>query len=216
MRVDHVYVEVPDPDAVFHRLAQLLGAEMAWPMAQFGRFQSGDLALGGLNLEIVRFADTVPAPSPSRLDGIALRVDAHDGELALIAPGIRLQPSEPFGQDGVILWTNQGIDGLGAASINTFLCEYSPTLQRSLARIAARPAPRAELVIVESDRAVADRWKRLGIAASVNPLRPRTYLSVEYAGNNLVEARRYLAQHQLPIELEPVRNYQHLAPNIQS
>jgi hypothetical protein len=201
LRIDHVYIEVPDPDGVWASLAKLLHLGVAWPVQDYGDFRSGGLALGAFNLELVRFAGTEPRPDPRRLDGIALAGSSLESAVsALRAQELRIGDPVPFGPPGPVLWTNAQVDGLLPSSTSVFVCAYEAFMRDALERVAEQPAPAAAVELAVAPETV-ERWRALGLSATAGQHGPQSRVVVEFSGSD--EDRRaaqaYVHDMQLPI-----------------
>ncbi|GAB3917651.1 hypothetical protein GCM10011575_31130 [Microlunatus endophyticus] len=201
MRIDHVYIEVPDPEAMQAALADLLGLALAWPVKDYGAFRSGGLALGPFNLELVRFAGTDPRPAEHRLDGIALSAASlHDAAADLASVGRAMGAPQPFRAQGSMLWTNADVPALLPPPTPTFVCIYEPELSRALARAAAAPAPAADVEIILPAGEQACAWSRLRLPWTAGTaVASRVRIVVDDPDTD--RAQRYLRELHLPIRL---------------
>ena len=180
--VDHVFVPVLDPQAVFHLLTRELGLPEAWPFQTYGAFASGGVGLGNANLEIVAHNPASPwfrAQAPARVQGVVFApsrpVDAAYAEAVRMRNIPCLPPAphegELLGHRGVV-WTNLLFLDFISPVAGAMVCEYHvPEAVDPAARQARLDGAQggalgvlalAELVIASPDRAAAEaRWRRL-------------------------------------------------------
>ena len=143
-KVDHIVIGTADPRALFSLLADTLRLPVAWPLASFGSFQSGGVAVGNLNIEVgrarargvdsaqaARFNAVVfePAPLPEALAELDVRGVAHEKPLDYgMEPGT--PPDSPA-------WTTVKLTTLSDRGLDVVLCEYHRPDVRALGRALA-------------------------------------------------------------------------------
>ena len=123
-RVDHVYVELSEPQPVFEALTGPLGLPTAWPYAEYGgAFASGGVYLGDLILETVSFG----RGGDGLRQGIALtpHPDLPTARTELTGRGIPVDADVPFHAGERLLWTNADLPGLSGPGLHVFVCEYA-------------------------------------------------------------------------------------------
>lgn len=140
-RVDHIYVEIDDAQAVFDALTRRLGLPVGWPFRQVAEgFASGGISLGNLILELVSFGHPVEQSS----FGVALSPAAGlaEARAVLAARGVDLGDGvEVRDENSVLMWTSAPVPALCASGLYTFVCDYvvDPRLreERCQAELAA-------------------------------------------------------------------------------
>jgi hypothetical protein len=130
-RVDHVLIASSDAGELFSLLSDKFEFPVVWPMANYGRFTSGGVFVGNLNLEVVRTAVSEDKTNKSRFVGIALEPEPLQHSLEeLDARKIAHGSAIPFVQvssdsAAKTLWSTVMLPGLSDESTVIFLCEYS-------------------------------------------------------------------------------------------
>lgn len=174
--VDHVTSVQPDRPArlLFSALSRL-GLMVAWPYASYGRFASGGVRLGNLNLEVI---GTPGDPAAAGVAG-----NAGDGgwprQLVTLAPASLENLPAELDQRGVLhgeprpfslkpggepLYTTVGLPGLGGAGLAVQFCAYpdGPRTQTVPARDLAGVQHVDRVVLGASDAGAAwQRWTAL-------------------------------------------------------
>ena len=130
-QIDHLLVESTKAGELFVWLTETLRLPVAWPMARYGRFASGGVALGNVDLEILEVAAGASGNAPNRLVGLALEPVAWPQTLAeLQRRGITHGDPAPFYRRrwlrrGELLWTTVSLPSVSHDSFEVFLCEYA-------------------------------------------------------------------------------------------
>jgi catechol 2,3-dioxygenase-like lactoylglutathione lyase family enzyme len=125
-QVDHIVIRSNDADRLFKFLTETLQLPVAWPMSDFGGFGSGGVAVGNVNLEVIR--STVAG---SAFTGFALEPAALARSLrTLDERGIPHGPPTEFRSGGLLgiggktLWTTVALPSVSGDAVEIFFCEY--------------------------------------------------------------------------------------------
>lgn len=147
-QIDHILIETTDANALFVLLSETLQLPVAWPMYDYGGFASGGIALGNVNLEILRSSEAAVGAVRSRFVGVALEPAPLRFSLPeLKARGIRYGRPAPYtsiGTDGSATtpWTTVGLPSVSHETTSVFLCAYArdvaETRRQSLAQLRSR------------------------------------------------------------------------------
>ena len=126
-QIDHILIASRNPDALFSLLTETLQLPVAWPMTDYGAFASGGVAVGNVNLEIIRETERVADNLKSRWIGFALEPEPLRRSIAeMDARGIRHGTPSPFKSSLFkTRWTTVGLLDLLAGGSQIFLCEYT-------------------------------------------------------------------------------------------
>lgn len=130
-QIDHVLIESAEPESLFSLLSETFQLPVVWPMSDYGRFASGGVAAGNVNLEVIRAPAARAGGARSRWAGFALEPEPLVASLAeLQARGISHGAPAPFtskGPDGsaITLWTTVGLPSVSHDAAPVFLCEYA-------------------------------------------------------------------------------------------
>jgi len=125
-QVDHILIASSDAKELFSLLADTFQFPAAWPMSHYGGFASGGVALGNVNLEIIKAAGA----GKSRFTGFALEPEPLRTSLPeLKARRISHGKPAPFRSkqaDGsaTTLWTTVGLPSVSGDGVEIFFCEY--------------------------------------------------------------------------------------------
>lgn len=130
-QVDHILVASNDAEELFSVFSDTFQLPVVWPMSDYGKFASGGVSLGNVNLEIFRVpvsADSVvgaqfagfalePAPLQSALQELEAREIAHGSPT----------PFNSTKTDGSAstLWTTVMLPSVSNEAMAVFLCEYT-------------------------------------------------------------------------------------------
>ena len=118
MRVDHIYVELPEARVLFDALATRLDLPVAWPFREVTPgFASGGVSLGDLIVEFVQPEKAGPEP----VYGIALA----EARSRLSLAGLRTEPDEDNYGGDTLLWVSADIPDLSGPGLSTFVCDYT-------------------------------------------------------------------------------------------
>lgn len=125
-QIDHILISSKNADELFALLTKKLQLPVAWPMSDFGGFASGGVAVGNVNLEIIR------SDSPgARMTGFALEPEPLADSLRILEQrGITYGPPAVsrsggfLGFGGKIRWTTVALPGVSSDAAEVFLCEY--------------------------------------------------------------------------------------------
>lgn len=129
-QVDHILIASTDAKELFTLLSETFQLPVAWPMAEYGNFSSGGVAVGNVNLEIIK-ADQTSRTAPPRWTGFALEPEPLTGAIGeLKARGISYGRSAPFRSkqaDGTMAlrWTTVSLPDVSSENTGIFLCEYT-------------------------------------------------------------------------------------------
>ena len=183
-QIDHIVIISGRSEELFSLLSDKFQFPVVWPMTNYGRFKSGGVALGNVNLEIISVPPPINSTESARFLGFAL--EPHLLESALLELDVRgiahSSPSPYITADKagevVTLWTTAGLPDLSNDAMMVFLCEYThdTTAQRqaSLDQLLSRDGgPLSVISVQEIVFGTADlektreQWQEL-----LNPLRP--------------------------------------------
>ena len=82
-QVDHLMVQLPDPERVYNLFSGELGLPVAWPMVNYGPFSTGGVSFGNVNMELLNGSDEM------KQQGL---IPKDNGIV-----GVAFQPLEPLG-----------------------------------------------------------------------------------------------------------------------
>jgi hypothetical protein len=153
-QIDHVRIASNEAKELFELLSVTLRLPVVWPMADYGGFASGGVAVGNVNLEIVKDSlaagDTAAAghAAKSRWTGFALEPAPLETCLReLDARGIPHGAAAPFrkwelGKLPTTLWKTVGLPTVSSDACEIFFCEYAEDVavrrQRQLKELQSR------------------------------------------------------------------------------
>lgn len=131
-QVDHILIASSEAKALFSLLSETFQFPVAWPMTDYGNFASGGVAVGNVNLEIVKDTGTAGAAGrvKSRWAGFALEPEPLRTSVPeLDARGIRHGTPAPF-KSGLFTtrWTTVGLPEVSGDASEVFLCEFAEDL----------------------------------------------------------------------------------------
>ena len=183
-QIDHVLIASNDAEELFSLLSDTFQFPVVWPMSNYGRITSGGVAVGNVNLEVVKIAVFGENAVRSRFAGLALEPEPLQSSLVEldareIAHGSAV-PLTTLISDGSIstLWTTVMLPNVSNDAMIVFLCEYTHDVadqrRRSLDQLQSRNGgPLSvesvrEIVIGTTDlQGSQDHWQNL-----LNPLSP--------------------------------------------
>jgi len=129
-QVDHVLIASNDADELFSLLSDTFQLPIVWPMGNYGRFTSGGVSAGNVNLEVVKMPVSTDDNARSQIIGFAFEPEPLEDSLReLDARGITHGASVPFtilDSTGSVttLWNSVALPDLSNDNIIIFLCEY--------------------------------------------------------------------------------------------
>lgn len=141
-QVDHILIASSEAKELFSLLSDTFQLPVAWPMSDYGGFASGGVAVGNVNLEVIKIAEQTADAGKSRWTGFALEPEPLSTSLAeLKARGIRYGSPAPFrsrGADGSFAtrWTTVALPDVSSDSAEIFLCEYTHDVMAQRQRLA--------------------------------------------------------------------------------
>lgn len=136
-QIDHILIESIEANELFSMLTDTLQLPVAWAMADYGGFASGGVAVGNVNLEVLKAFEPSPGEATSRFTGFALEPGPLKSSLSeLKARGIRHGRAAPFrslGPNGstTTLWTTVGLPSVSRDNVAVFLCAYEHDVAES-------------------------------------------------------------------------------------
>ncbi len=133
-QVDHILIASNDANELFSLLSETFELPVVWPMGNYGRFTSGGVSAGNVNLEVVNMPVSTADNARSQIIGFALEPEPlKDSLKELDARGITHGVSVPFtilDSTGSVttLWNSVALPDISNNYIIIFLCEYSHDL----------------------------------------------------------------------------------------
>jgi len=130
-QVDHVLIASSDADELFTLLADKFQLPVAWPIANYGRITSGGVAVGNVNLEIIRMPLLAEKTISAQFAGFAFEPEPLQDSLEkLDAREIRHGPAVPLvtvDSEGSIVspWNTVTLPDYSSNTLIVFLCEYT-------------------------------------------------------------------------------------------
>lgn len=147
-QVDHVLIASNDAVGLFSLLSDTFQLPVVWPMGNYGRFTSGGVSAGNVNLEVVKMPVSTTDNARSQIIGFAFEPEPlEDSMKELDARGITHGVSVPFtilDSTGSITtpWYTVALPDLSNDQMIIFLCEYSHDLpaqrQKALDELLSR------------------------------------------------------------------------------
>ena len=225
-QVDHVLIASSQAEELFSLLSDTHQFPVAWPMSQHGGYASGGVAVGNVNLEIIKDSEAAAGIVRARWTGFALEPEPLRISLAeLDARGIRHGTPAPF-RSGLFTtrWTTVGLPQVSSDAAQVFLCQYEddvPALRlRLLEQLRARGGgPLSvrsvrEIVLGARDAVrMQEHWHKLlgplqassqgvwpvGAGPAIRVIQADTdgILGVVVNVKSLEQARRFLTEHGL-------------------
>jgi len=129
-QIDHILIASSEAKELFLLLSDTFQFPVVWPMSDYGSFASGGVAVGNVNLEVVKASESAAGAVRSRFVGFALEPEPLRTSLPeLEARGIPHGAPTPFRSrqpNGSITtrWTTVGLPGVSGDTVEVFLCEY--------------------------------------------------------------------------------------------
>ena len=182
-QIDHVLISSNKAKELFSLLSETFEFPIAWPMSNYGSFASGGVAVGNVNLEVVRSADSLTGAG-ARLVGFAL--EPAPLRASLLELDVRRIPHgapAPFRSKRLIgssttLWTTVALPSVSSDAVNVFFCEYGHDVPARRDRLHEQLRSREggplsvqsveEIVCGTVDlKQTEEHWQRL-----LNPLQP--------------------------------------------
>lgn len=123
-----------EANELFSLLSDTFQFPEAWPMTGYGGFASGGIAVGNVNLEIIKNSKPAAGTVKSRWTGFALEPEPLRISLAeLDTRGIRHGTPAPFRSkqpDGSFTtrWTTVGLPEVSSDGVQVFLCQFGDDL----------------------------------------------------------------------------------------
>lgn len=130
-KVEHILIASNEAEELFSMLSGTFQLPVAWPMGNYGRFTSGGVSAGNVNLEIVKMPVSTTDNAISQIIGFALEPEPLEKSMKeLETRGIRHGASVPFtilDSTGSVttLWNTVALPDFSNKNIIIFLCEYS-------------------------------------------------------------------------------------------
>ena len=133
-QVDHLMVQVPEPEQLYQLFSADLGLPIAWPMVDYGPFKSGGVSFGNVNLEVLKSSQEMRSqgliPDGNGIIGIAFQPsEPLESTVNVLDAGkVPRGPILPFSvvQNGtsMTLWKNLELSDMMPGSL-IFYCEYT-------------------------------------------------------------------------------------------
>lgn len=136
-QIDHILIEAVEANALFALLSDTLQLPVAWPMVDHGGFASGGIALGNVNLEILKSTNTLAGGASARFSGVALEPEPLTRTLPeLRARRIQHGQPAPFRSPGTLgfpttRWTTVALPSVSHETVSVFLCAYAHDVANS-------------------------------------------------------------------------------------
>ena len=180
-QVDHLMVQVPEPERAFQFFSEELGLPVAWPMVDYGPFKSGGVSYGNVIMEILNSSEEMRKegmiPGGTGIVGIAFQPSEplESTVKVLDAGNVPHGPILPFNcvQNGtpMTLWKNLELSGMMPGSL-IFYCEYTFRDQGDFRQRMEQTLAAAnggvlgitgleEITIEYADPSVLGKWQRL-------------------------------------------------------
>lgn len=129
-QVDHILIASGQAKELFSLLSDTFQFPVAWPLSDYGGFASGGVAVGNVNLEIIKDSEAAAGAVKSRWTGFALEPEPLRISVAeLDARGIRHGTPAPFRSGWFTTrWTTVSLPTVSSETIHIFLCQYEDDL----------------------------------------------------------------------------------------
>lgn len=129
-QVDHILIASSHAKELFSLLSDTFQFPVAWPMSHYGNFASGGVAVGNVNLEIIKDSEVAAGSAKSRWTGIALEPEPLRISVAeLDARGILHGTPVPFRSGfSTTRWTTVSLPDVSSDNAQFFLCHYEDDL----------------------------------------------------------------------------------------
>jgi hypothetical protein len=220
-QIDHVLLTSSKANELFELLTETLQLPAVWPLSNYGSFGSGGVALGNVNLEIIKRPAAAAGAASGGFVGLALEPESLRSSLAeLDARGISHGAPAPFRS----LWTTVALPEVSSDALEIFLCDYTHDVAERRHRFLAQLQSRGggplslhsvrEVVIGARDvKRTEAQWQKFlhpvhasadgawpigaGPAVRVVQAEHDEIQTVIVAVISLEQARRFLKQHDL-------------------
>ena len=129
-QIDHILIASSEASELFALLSDTLQFPVAWPITDYGGFVSGGVAVGNVNLEIIKDPEPAAGTAKSRWTGLALEPEPLRISLAeLDARAIRHGTPAPF-RSGLFTtrWTTVSLPEVSSDTAQVFLCQFEDDL----------------------------------------------------------------------------------------
>ena len=185
-QVDHVLLTSSRPKELFALLSETFELPVVWPLSDYGRFGSGGVAMGNVNLEVIKASEQPPSGVSCQLVGLALEPEPLQSSVReLDSRRIAHGNAAPFrgrqsnGSIGT-LWTTMALPEVSSDSLEVFFCEYAHDVpgrrQRFLEELRSRGGGPLgihsvrEIVCGATDvKRTVERWQKLLQPLRVSP-----------------------------------------------
>jgi hypothetical protein len=128
-QVDHILISSSRAKELFSLLSETFAFPIAWPMSSYGSFASGGVAIGNVNLEVLKSSESADAAS-GKFTGFALEPEPLRASLRELAAR-RIPHGKPIpfrsrqaNGSSATLWTTVGLPSVSSDGIEVFFCEY--------------------------------------------------------------------------------------------
>ena len=129
-QIDHILIASSEAKELFTLLSDTLQFPVVWPLSDYGSFASGGVALGNVNLEIIKDSEPAAGTVKSRWTGFALepeplQTSLPELEVRRIPHGTPapFRSRQPNGST-TTRWTTVGLPDVSSDAVEVFFCEY--------------------------------------------------------------------------------------------
>src|ERR1043166_5833491 len=130
-QIDHILIASNEAKDLFSLFTETFQLPVVWPMSDYGGFVSGGVALGNVNLEVLKTTSEITTGSTdARFVGFALEPEPLRISLPeLKTRHVRCDTPTPFravqsSGSTTTLWTTVGLPEVSSDGSAIFLCEY--------------------------------------------------------------------------------------------
>lgn len=225
-QIDHILIVSSEAEELFSLLSDTFQLPVAWPMSDYGGFASGGVAVGDVNLEVIKDSKPGQGTAKSRWTGFAFEPEPLRISLPeLDARGIRRGKPVSFRKWFTTRWTTVGLPEVSGDTFEIFLCQYEDDVPARRRRLVDQLQSRnggplsihslKEVVLGATDaNRTQGNWQKLlnplqpsaqgvwpigaGPAIHVIPADKDGIQSLVISVKSLEQARRFLKQHGLP------------------
>jgi hypothetical protein len=130
-QIDHLLLTSNQARELFALLTETFQLPVVWPLTDYGSFGSGGVALGNVNLEVIKAPAPATHAARSRFVGLALEPEPLQTSLRELAarhipygkpgPFRSRQPNGSF----ATLWTTVALPEVSSDALEVFLCDYT-------------------------------------------------------------------------------------------
>ena len=180
-QVDHLMVQLPEPEQVYQLFSEDLGLPVAWAIVDYGPFKSGGVSFGNVNMEVLNSSEEMRKdgmiPGGTGIVGIAFQPSEplESTVNVLDAAKVPHGPILPFNvvQNGtpMTLWNNLELSGMMPGSL-IFYCEYTFRNQGDFRKHMEQMLATAnggalgvtglkKITVEYADLAVLEKWQRV-------------------------------------------------------